>query len=65
MRRFTPPVASPAIDNCGSRETLGTAGSGFETGLWKTGRRYLAWLARVDLRSPVTAFSAARLISDA
>jgi hypothetical protein len=65
MRRFTPPAASPAIDNCGSRETLGTAGLASRLTCGMTGRRYLAWLARVDLRSPVTAFSAARLISDA
>ena len=63
MRRFTPPAARPAIDNCGSREPQ-ARGFGMAGGM--SGRRYLAWLARVDdLRSPVTAFSAARLISDA
>jgi hypothetical protein len=59
MRRFTPRVASAAIDNCwiktgerpaNSRENPGGNGP---------------YPARDDLRSPVTAFSAARLISEA
>ena len=74
MRRFTPPAASPAIDNCGSETASQADEVAFDTG--KTSGSEIrrlgvkpndasAYPVRVDLRSPVTAFSAARLISDA
>jgi hypothetical protein len=63
MRRFTPLAASPAIDNYWIETREGNRKKHRE-------RRIQPYPLRValrseDLRSPVTAFSAARLISDA
>jgi len=63
MRRFTPLAASPAIDNYWIEK-------GAENRKKHAERPVLPYPLRVDLRSedlrsPVTAFSAARLISDA
>jgi hypothetical protein len=52
MRRFTPTAASPAINNYGG-ETL------------VDNTKLQDQPAREDLRSPISAFSAARLISNA
>jgi len=63
MRRFTPLAASPAIDNYWIETRAETADIGRISPAWPYPLRVA--LRSEDLRSPVTAFSAARLISDA